>query len=155
MSEPSELEDISLMDLAGLDTTGMESRRIGDILPKILADFTCTEADLGEVQGEKKMFTARFKFQVDAVHKITDKDYTGTPEDLIGKFHEETRFITNSDGVAFVLGFLEDIGVKERGKLGELVEKAKGKSITAIIAHRKDKNDSDKVYSGLAKIKAK
>lgn len=156
MADESEnvLEGISLSDLAGLNTEGMESKRIGDILPRFLGDFECTEAALKEVKdenGKLKFFKAAFEWKVLGVHALIDKDVK--EEELIGKKHNEDKIIKSEDGIKFCLGYLEDIGVRERGTLGGLIEMAKGRKIKAVISHRKDKNDSDKVYSGFAKIK--
>lgn len=152
-NEDNILDGVSLADLAGLNTEGMESKRIGDILPRFLGDFECVEAALKEVkEGEKiKGFSAAFEWKVLGVHALIDKD--AKEEELIGKKHFENRFIKNEDGIKFLLGFLEDIGIKERGTLGGLIERAKGRKVKAIISHRKDKNDSERTYSGFAKIK--
>ncbi len=154
MSEENALEGISLLDLAGLDTTDMQARRMGEILPRCLADFECTKAELGQIDdehGNPKMFKAEFKFKPLGIHMIIDKDVK--EEDILKMEHTETRIIKNQEGIEYLIGFLEDIGVKQKGKLDALLEAAVSKRIKAQIAHRKDKNDADKVYSGLAKIK--
>lgn len=150
----NELAGISLMDLAGLDVSGLEAKHAGEILPRCLADFECEEAELQEVKDKDdklKGFRASFAFKVLGVHTVIDKEVK--EEDLIGRKHFESRFIKNEDGIKYLLGFLEEIGVKHKGKLGDLVNAAKGKRVKAVCAHRKDKNDSDVIYAGLKKIK--
>lgn len=152
MSEDTGIE-ISLLDLAGLDTTGLEAKRIGDVIPRLVGDFECVEAELKEIKKEEKVtgFVAEFKFKVLGVKTQIDKDFA--VEDMIGKEHREGKFLKDNDGIQYLIGFLEDIGVKQRGPLGDLVKAAIGKKITAQVTHRKDKNDSDKVYSSLTKMK--
>jgi hypothetical protein len=149
----NEFAGVSLMDLAGLDTSGIEARRMGDVLPKMFADFECTKAELApyEKDGKPMGGIARFDFKVAGIHTMIDKDQDEAA--MIGKVHQENRFITNADGVKFLLGFLEDCGVKERGALKDLIEKMQGRKIKAVISHRKDPNDSEKIYAGLVKIK--
>ncbi len=153
MSESSDLEGLSLLDLAGIDTSGIEAKRIGEILPRCLADFECIGAELGEIKDGDvvKMFKAEFKFKPLGIHMVIDKDVK--EEDILKMVHTETRMIKNQEGLQYLIGFLEDIGVKQKGVLSVLMEAAVTKRIKAVITHRKDKNDADKVYSGLAKIK--
>lgn len=158
MAEDTEnaLEGISLMDLAGLDTAGLEAKHAGEVLPRFLGDFECTNAELRENKGDDgklKNFQAVFEFTVRGVKTLIDKDIK--EEDLIGRKHFESRFIKNEDGIRYLLGFLEELGIKERGKLGDLVNKAKSITVRAVLAHRRDKNDRDVIYAGLKKIQVK
>lgn len=149
---------VSLADIAGFDLAGIEARKIGDILPKMFAQFTCTQADLKEMGGDKKGFVMEMGWRVDGVEKVTDKEFLGMGGDeasLVGKTHRETRIINNPEGLEYAKGHLEEYYGKNKanGPFKALIDGVVGMRCQAVIAHRKDKNDSDKVYSGLTKIK--
>lgn len=161
MSDTSnEFAGLSLMDLAGLDISGISAKRFGDVLPKMFADFECKKADLKELKDKDtdqlKGVIASFEWEVLGIHSFLQKDEQGNeydPAAFVGKTHYESRVVQNTEGLQYLVGFLEDIGIKEKGALGVLVEGSVGRRIRAQITHRKDKNDADKVYSGLGKIK--
>jgi hypothetical protein len=145
----NDLEGISLADLEGLDTSGLDAKHFGEAFPRCVADFECVEAEMKELK--ENTFAVNSVWECKGVHTIIDKDVK--EEDLIGRKHTQFATIKDKDGVQFFLGFLEDIGIKERGKLGAIVGKMKGIKIKTLIAHRKDKNDPDRVYAGFTKIK--
>lgn len=151
----NELEGMTLADLTGIDTTGMEARRMGEVLPKMFAQFECTKVESKQnddpVTGKVKNFQFTSEWKLLGIETLFEKGIK--EEELIGKIHFENRFITNPDGIKFTLGFLEDVGIKERGPLGSLWNKQLGRKIAAVVAHRKDPNDSEKIYSSLTKIK--
>lgn len=151
----NELENMTLADLTGVDTTGMEARRMGEVLPRLHGIFECIKAEIKEnkdpTTGKLKNFQASAEWKLLGVKTLLDK---GVEEaSLIGKSHHENRFITNVEGIKFALGYLEDVGIKERGQLGSLWNAQIGRRVEAVVAHRRDPNDSEKVYSSLAKMK--
>lgn len=150
----SELEGMTLADLMGLDTTGMEARRMGEVLPKMFAQFECTKAEMKENKdkdGKIKNFMCSAEWKVLGIQTMLEQG--AKAEEYIGKTHFELQFITNAESIKFALGYLEDVGIKERGPLGKLWAMQQGRRINAVISHRKDPNDSDRTYARLDKIK--
>lgn len=150
----NELEGMTLAELTGINTEGMEAKRAGEILPRLYGIFECIKAEIKEnkgTDGKVKNFQAASEWKLLGVKTLLDK---GVDEaTLIGKLHFENRFITNVDGIKYALGFLEDVGIKERGGLGQLWGAQTGRRVEAVIAHRKNPDDTDKVYSSMTKIK--
>lgn len=151
----NELENMTLADLTGVDTSGMEARRMGEVLPRLHGIFECIKAEIKENKdpqtGKLKNFQAAAEWKLLGIKTLLDK---GADEaSLVGKIHFENRFITNVEGIKFALGYLEDVGIKERGQLGALWSAQIGKRVEGVVAHRRDPNDSDRVYSSLTKTK--
>lgn len=150
----TDLEGVDLLSLAGLDISGLDAKRMGDAWPRMFADFRCTSAELKDVKdtdtGKVKMFIAEFNFECLGVHKKIDEFDENS---FIGKTYREAKIIQNTDGIKYLIGFMEDIGNTNKGALKEVLELSAGLQISAIISHRKSKDDPDRVYTSLSKIK--
>lgn len=152
----NEFEGVTLLDIAELDTSDIAAKHRGEVLPKMFGIFECKSAELVEAKNaETKVIgvRAQYEFEVLGVEKMLDKNFEGREAEYIGKKHFESSLMTNTEGVQYAIGFLEDCGINEKCKLGDRIKMMEGRRISAIISHRKDKNDSEKVYSGLSKIK--
>lgn len=149
-----EFSGLSLADLTGIDLAGIESKRFGEILPKMAGEWTFRDYELRAIDGGGAFLT--MKMTTDKCIKILDKEYLGTPDgsEIVGKReHNETFMLKSTENVSYMLGWFEDCGVKKAGGLEDIAKSAIGKRVQGVISHRKDKNDADKVYSGLTKQK--
>lgn len=152
----NEFAGLTLLDIAGLDTTGLEAKRAGEVLPRMGAIFECKKAELAEVKkddGTLRAVVAKLEMEVIGVTAMLQRDLEGKDADYVGKIHYESRFIQDVEGIRYLLGLLFDMGVAAGGQLGDLLSKAEGLRFSAVITHRKDKNDSDKIYASLSKVK--
>ena len=151
-------EQVSLMDIAGIDMSGVEEVR-STTFPAGLFEFKCTEAKL-DVRESKKGDKAVVAFTLETMNVktlVSETDNNGksiNPEDLIGRKHVETFWITNpAEDLGRVVAFLNDTGLQATGSLQELLDAMVDHSFQAVMSNKKDKNDSDIVYANLNRTK--
>jgi hypothetical protein len=146
----------TLAELAGIDMEGIAEKR-GESLPKGFYVFETLAGDdtphLGiKGEGEKAKAAAIFKFKVLDVLTVNDPEYIGNKDDLIGKTHSESLFITDADGLGYAKAFIADIGGKGfTGDLKSRLAQCAGLRFEAPIGKRKDKNDTDIVYTNIVR----
>lgn len=152
-------ETISLADLAGLNLDDVAAKR-GESLPKMTAIFEVMGGedmpDLKVVgEGDKAKPAGVFKFKVIDVLSVSDPEFTGDPNSLIGKVHQETKFLTSTENLGYCKGLIVDLGGSGSGPLKIQLNELAGLRFTAPIGKRKDKNDSDIVYTNIVQGKIK
>lgn len=148
-------QEISLGDLAGLNLDEVQEKRF-EALPKGDFVFEVESAKLAvNGEGDKKRPVVAFKTKVLDVIRVNDNDFTGKPEDLVGKIHAQLFFITSLDSVGYIKAFLKDIGVLPGKDFNSTLAHAAGVRFQAPIGKRKDPNDSDKVYTQINQMKIK
>lgn len=151
---------MTLADLAGVSLDDVTEKRAGEALPK---GFYVFETEGGEntphlaVQGkdDKAVGAARFMFKVLEVISVTDAEFTGDKDKLIGKFHFENKRIADADGLGYCKAFIKDIGVDNSGPLKGALARCAGARFEAGIMKKKDPNDTDKVYTNINTLPGK
>lgn len=151
-------EMVSLADLAGISMDTVQELR-SEPFPKGVYNWevdTNTPPHIAVIGEDKNAKGAAiFKFKCLEVLTMTDADYTGKAEDLVGKFHQETFFLTTIEGLGYLKAFLKDIGAPYDPNLKKMLFNSAGTRFQAPIMKRKDKNDSDKVYTNVNRGKLK
>lgn len=158
IDEKGNVETITLADLAGIDMDDVTEKR-GESLPKGVFVFEVDQntpphlAVIGE--GDKAKGAAVVKTKVIDVVAVSDPDFKASPDTLIGKFHQETFFLTSLDGLGYLKAFLKDIGAPYNKDLKTMLFNSAGTRFQAPIAKKKDKDDADKVYTNFDRSKLK
>lgn len=151
--------EATLADLAGLSLDDVKEKR-GEALPKGCFDFEISSEPPPHLavsgEGDKAKGAAQFKFKVLDVVALSDDDYKGTKDELISKDHFERFFLSDGDSLGYLKAFLVDLGASSAGKpLKDLLQDCAGLRVRAFIGKRKDKNDSDIVYTNIVRGKGK
>lgn len=148
-------EMISLADLAGVDLSDIAEQRFsalpeGVYVMRVIAEPNPPQFEVIESKGKKKPIVVFY-------HEVEDclalKKPEETPEginSLIGKKHRETFFISGDakTSLGYIKTFMVDAtGNKDqKGDMKSLLLGMVGTKYQCTITHRKDPNDSDKVY---------
>lgn len=148
-------QSVSLADIAGVDMSQIEAYRGGEPTPQGIYEFKLTETNLDtmEVFDKEKEDTVdrpviMLSSEIIAVRQLKDKGID--PQSLIGLTHIERIFIRDIEkDLGRVTAFLQDIGMTGQGTLQDLLDQAVGTEYVAGISHRKDKNDTSRVFANL------
>ena len=91
------------------------------------------------------------------VIRVNDSEFTGHDQDLIGKVHRETMFMTGDVVVAlgYAKAFFKDCGAPYNSNLKALIAGSSGTRFSAPITHRKNPNDTDQVFVSINRMKVK
>lgn len=157
-----ENEFTTLAELAGLNMDDVKEQR-GFVFPK--GDFVweiSTDPEnlprLGVIgEGDNASAAIIYPCKCLDVVRVNDNEFTGNEADLIGKIHRETFFLNRDIEVAlgYNKAFLKDIGAPYVSGLAALIAASSGTRFQAPITHTKNKNDADKVYVNLNRMKLK
>lgn len=154
---------VSLSQLAGSDFTEIVEQRFSN-LPAGGYVFDVSV----EKPPHLEAVDSKGKKKPAGIFTFTVADCTGlkfpteTPEgplSLIGRSHRETFFINDDKSIGYMKAFVKDIGVDNTGSMGGLpghagfLDRCAGIRFAALIGHRKDPNDSDKVYVNIVRDK--
>lgn len=149
-----ETEGFSLADIADIDVSEIAEVRFEQI-PAGSYDWEVTEASLGEDEkdGERR-FKAEFDLKILEVKAVLEQGVD--KESLVGKTFTERYFIKPTEpqeeiekAIGRIRAFIADIGLDNKGKLGDIVRSAKGHTFPGKITKRKDKNDPSVSYARL------
>lgn len=151
--------ETNLAELGGLSFDNFEEKR-GEAFPK---GYYTWEVEGGEDapvlkkigEGEKAKAAVPWKMKCLEVISVDDKEFTGDPASLIGKYHMETSFITTADAIGYLKAYVKDIGGNPTSDLKSGLATCVGLRFNAYITKRKDKNDSDIVYTSINRNKGK
>ncbi len=155
-------DTVSLAELAGLNVDTFTEKHAGEALPTGAFVFETLDGEdapkltvIGE--GDKAKAAAVFKFKVLDVVALTDVEFTGDQNTLIGKTHQETFFFSGNvaDAVGYLRAFVGYLGVDNKGALGEMLARCAGCRFQALIGKRKNKDDHDIVYTNIVRDKKK
>lgn len=147
-------EGFSLADLADIDVSEIAEIRF-EQLPNGSYGWEVANADLHEdtKDGERR-YKAEFELKVVEVNAVLEQGVD--KESLIGKTHTERFFIKPADeqaevekSIGRIRAFIADIGMDNKGKLGDIVRGAKGHTFPGKIVKKKDKNDPTVEYARL------
>lgn len=150
----SATEGFSLADIADIDVSEIAEVRFESI-PAGSYGFEITEADLGEDEkdGERR-FKAEFTMKINEVKAVLEQGVD--KESLIGKSHNERFFIKPAEpqedvekAIGRIRAFIADMGLDNKGKLGDIVRSAKGHIFTGKIVKQADKTDKSITYARL------
>lgn len=164
MATEDQFGEVSLLDLMGVDLSQMDEMRFGDIFPRVFAQFECGDPTMDELKDNKtgsptfgKVVGALVKFPFKCIGILdasnAKADGVEDPSKLIDKIHTEIAFVKAATNLKYLKAFIADVGGVKNAPLGEAIKSVGGKRIQAVIHHRKDPKDSDKIYASLSKYK--
>lgn len=162
VGEKGNEEFVSLGALAGINMDDIKELRgfsfpKGDFIWEISTDSENLPrlAAVGEGEKAKPAIVIPCKC-IDTI-RVNDEEYTGEDQDLIGKVHRETIFLTGKieEALGYFKGFVKDVGAPTAGDLQTLIAGLSGVRFQAPIQKRKNPNDHDIVYTQINRMKAK
>lgn len=136
-----------LADIAGLDITGFsENDGSFQVTPKGVYDFAIKDAKIEQV-GDGPAIT--IETEIDKCHTIISDELT--EETVVGTKHREVFFLSKAEGgVGKLLYLANHTGfTTQQTTLQPILDEMIGHKFTGMVKHRKDKNDPDKIYSGI------
>ncbi len=68
---------------------------------------------------------------------------------MVGLQYTEGFFLSGAEDLGRVKALFVDIGMQGQGSVQDLCDQSIGKEFVAPITHRKDKNDTSKVYANI------
>lgn len=154
-------DTVSLADLAGISLDSIAEKRGGESFPKgVFAWEVDTESAPHLVvfgEGDKAKGGATFKLKCIDVLAVTDEDFTADKNSLIGKYHTENFFLSGKieDALGYIKGFVKDMGAPYNSDLKTLLAGSAGTRFQAPIMKRKNKDDTDVVYTNINRLKMK
>lgn len=150
--------EVTLADLIGISLDDVAEKR-GEAFPKCVAvwevDGEHPPALVVIGEGDKAKGAAKLSFKCLEIITMDDKEFTGDQNTLIGKNHNETFFLTNTDSLGYLKAFMKDIGAPYNSNVKTLLLGSVGTRFQAPIGKRKDKDDSDKIYTNIVRNKMK
>jgi hypothetical protein len=155
-------DTVTLAELAGLNIDSFDEKHAGEALPKGGFVFETMDGEnaprlvvLGE--GDAAKAACVFEFKVIDVIAVTDSDFKGSEQELIGKIHRETFFFSGNlaDAIGYLRAFVGYIGVNNTGELGAMLARCPGARFQALIGKRKNKDDHDIIYTNIVRDKKK
>jgi hypothetical protein len=147
-----DISQVSMMDLAGVDMSGIEEVR-ATTFPAGIFDWEITE--LEEETGENKEGVKQFKMLVhcQCVNVISVASLGVDPTTIPGqKFtHRITKNIETKNDLYTFLGmvkaFLGDVGVNTAQSYPDMLASAVGKQFRCVVVHKPNKDDKDSPYA--------
>jgi len=138
--------EVTLADIANIDMNEVEAFEGGfEPTPKGVFTFDVKDAGLDTINGKAVIF---FETEIAEVHALVDEDVD--PEKLIGWKHKETIFVGDlAKSVGQAKAIMQNAGYVAQGNLETLLDGFCGMQFIAPIGWRKDKNDTDRVYSNI------
>lgn len=142
----NEEREVDLAEIAGIDMNNVEAFEGGfEPTPKGLFRFECKDAGLETIVDKAVIY---FELEVQECYALVDDDKD--MESMIGWKHRETIFITDlAKSVGQAKAIMQNAGFTGSGTLEEMLDAFCGSQFVAPIRHRRDKNDTDKIYSNL------
>ena len=151
----SDLDTMSLADLADIDVSGIEEVRF-ETLPLGIYVFEITEADMHEgtnSEGDKR-FHAEVTMKIIEVKTVLEP---GVDKDAqVGRTYTEKLFLTPGDekekvmkAMGRIKAFVVDCGGEWQAGIIDNVRNLKGLTFTGKIKHRSDKEDKSIKYARL------
>jgi hypothetical protein len=148
-------QTVTLGDLLGIDMDEVTEKRFS-AFPKGNFNWEVEALDIGVIgEGDKAKAGITAKFKCLEVLNVSDPEFTEDQNTLVNKSHQEAFFITNMDSFGYFKAFMKDIGAPYDKNIKTMCEKGVGTRFFAPIQKRKDKDDTDKVYTSLNRGKLK
>ena len=139
-------QEVSLAEIAGIDMNNVEAFEGGfEPTPKGIFRFECKDAGLDTIIDKAVIY---FECEIAECYALVDDEKNA--DDMIGWTHRETIFISDlAKSVGQAKAIMQNAGFTGSGTLEEMLDAFCGSHFVAPIRHRKDKNDTDKIYSNL------
>ena len=150
-----EIQEIEVEQLLNFDLSNVEEIRGFQIIPEGIFEFRVVGLSNKKVpwttkQGEdRKSMVLDCELEVIACRQCKDSEID--PATLTGTSHTEGFFLSQADDLGKIAAFFADIGVKGKGTILQLCDRAIGLEFVAPIYHKKNKNDTSKVFANLDK----
>lgn len=153
-NEQGEVEEmeVSLADIAGIDMNAVEAFEGGfESTPKGVYLFECKDAKLDSMETKNGTSAViQFVLEIADCYAVVSDDPKVTEESMKGKKHTETIFVSDvAKSVGQAKAIMQNAGYNAAGSLEDLLDGFCGSQFIAPIKHRKDPNDSDKIYANL------
>jgi len=150
--------DVDIMALAEIDISGIEENRGGEAAPEGVADWRGMSAAFATAEVEdkeknsptfgQKVTRPVIDFVAEAIGYHNVKDRSLDIASLAGTQHRERFFIKDLEkDLGRVKAFMVDIGMTGAGRLQDLLDSFTGYEFSCAVKHRKDKNDTSRVYA--------
>lgn len=140
------LADIANIDMSQVEEVRFEHRPAGMYHMKVIG------AEIKALGKETPKPAAVIECEVQNCFSTVDGS---DPSLQIGKSHRETFFMSDGDGIGRLKAFLTDSGFQGQGTMQAVLDAFHGHEFDAVIKHKKDKNDTDRVYANFAAGKVK
>ena len=155
-------EFVSLGDLAGVNLDEVKELRgfsfpKGDFQWEISTDPENLPRLAAVGEGDKAKPAIVVPCKCIDVLRVHDEEFTGDQNELIGKVHRETMFLTGEIAVAlgYFKAFAKDCGAPVTGSLKDIIAGLSGTRFQAPITKRKNPNDTDQVFTQINRMKIK
>lgn len=144
--------EVSIADIAGIDMSAVEAFEGGfEPTPKGVYLWECKDAKIDTINDKAVI---QFELECEECYAILDDEKT--PESMVGWKHQETIFIGDlAKSVGQAKAIMQNAGFTGSGTLETMLDAFCGTQFIAPIRQRKDKNDTDRVYSNLVVAKIK
>lgn len=146
-------QQVSLLDLAGLNMDQIAEVRGFPVPPEGVAEWKITGGEVGTGEFNDKAAGGKVKrpyvqFICTAQAYRTVKDPSLNPADLVGIEHRE-RFIIKDvlKDLGRAKSFMVDVGQTGSGTLEQLVHNCVGLEFVAAMKHTADQNDKDRKFA--------
>lgn len=149
---------LSLADLTGISLDDVAEKR-GESFPKGVFQWEVDAENPPKIavvgEGDKAKGAIKCAFKCIEVVTVSDSEFTGDENALVGKSHHETFFLTSEDSLGYVKAFFKDIGAPYSNSMATLLSGSAGTRFQAPIGKRKSKDDADVVYTNIVRNKIK
>ncbi len=145
-----EEQTVSLADIAGIDMNAIEAFEGGfEPTPKGVFLFDVKDAGLDTItSNDVDKAVIYFEMEVAECYALLDDNIE--TESLVGWKHRETIYISDlAKSVGQAKAIMQNAGFSGSGTLEQMLDAFCGSQFVAPVKHRKDKNDTDKIYSNI------
>lgn len=142
--------DVSLADIAGIDMTSVEAFEGGfEPTPKGVFLFDVKDAGLDQLETKNGQ-SAIIYFDTEVAECYTLVDDEKDADSMVGWKHRETIFVGDlAKSVGQAKAVMQNAGFTGSGTLEQMLDAFCGSQFIAPVKHRKDKNDTDRVYANI------
>lgn len=160
-------EMVTLADIAGINLDNIEELRGGESFPRGIFAWEVTLDNDGKPphlkiigEGDKKKACAGYAFKCIEVMSVNDPEFTADPDTLVGKTHNEINLIGSGNSsveksLGYIKSFLKDMGAPYNPDLNKNLAGSLGTRFIAPITKMKSRDDADKVFTNINRLKIK
>lgn len=146
--------DVTVEQLLGFDLQQVEEVRGFPLAPEGVYEWRIMEWSNKSVEWMPKDATEKIKSMVlecllECILCRQTKDPEIDKTSLVGMQYTEGFFLSSAEDLGRVKALFVDIGMSGAGTVQTLCDQSIGKEFVAPLTHRKDKNDTSKVYANL------
>ena len=148
-----EVQDVTIDQLLGFDLQGVEEVRGFPLAPQGVYEWRLTSWSNKTVTWTPKNEDERESMVLECLLEAISCRQTKDPDidlaTLVGLQYTEGFFLSAAEDLGRVKAFFVDIGMTGAGTVATLCDQSIGREFVAPITHRKDKNDTSKMYANL------